>query len=173
VKNFKILFFLIIFLNFFSYAYSQTIAYANLDKIIKTSDVGVKIINYFAKKNEDIIKDIKKKEQNIRDKEQSLVSQKNILQEDEYSKKVVLIRKEIEEFNISNKKRSIQLNKEREKVTNSFLIEINKVLRDYAEKNKIDIIISSNQMLIGKSSLDLTNEILKNVNSKIKNFKIE
>ncbi len=173
MKNFKILFFLIIFLNFFSYTYSQTIAYANLDKIIKTSDVGVKITNYFAKKNEEIIKDIKKKEKNIRDKEQSLVSQKNILQEEEYSKKVVLIRKEIEEFNISNKQRSIQLNKEREKVTNSFLIEINKVLRDYAEKNKIDIIISSNQMLIGKSSLDLTNEILKNVNSKIRNFKIK
>ncbi len=173
MKNFKILFFLIIFLNFFSYTYSQTIAYANLDKIIKTSDVGVKITNYFAKKNEEIIKDIKKKEKNIRDKEQSLVSQKNILQEEEYSKKVVLIRKEIEEFNISNKQRSIELNKEREKITNSFLIEINKVLRDYAEKNKIDIIISSNQMLIGKSSLDLTNEILKNVNIKIKNFKIK
>ena len=34
------------------------------------------------------------------------------------------------------------------------------------------MIFSSNQMLIGKSSLDLTENILQNVNKNIKNFEI-
>ena len=46
------------------------------------------------------------------------------------------------------------------------------ILKEFAENNNIDIILSSNQMLIGKSNMDVTDEILKNVNNKIKNFNI-
>ena len=52
-------------------------------------------------------------------------------------------------------------------------IAINKILREYAEKNSIDMIISSNQILIGKSELDVTKEILELVNNKIKKFEIK
>ena len=38
--------------------------------------------------------------------------------------------------------------------------------------NKIDIILSSNQMLIGKSNFDVTEQLLNIVNDKIKNFKL-
>ena len=55
----------------------------------------------------------------------------------------------------------------------SLCIEINKILKEFAENNNIDIIFSSNQMLIGKSSLDVTDDLLEQVNSKIKNFKIK
>ena len=49
--------------------------------------------------------------------------------------------------------------------------QLNKILNDYAKKN-IDIILSSQQIVIGKSELDVTNDILKIVNEKINNFKI-
>ena len=39
-------------------------------------------------------------------------------------------------------------------------------------KKNIDIILSSQQIVIGKSELDVTNDILKIVNEKINNFKI-
>ena len=50
--------------------------------------------------------------------------------------------------------------------------QVNKILNDYAEKKNIDIILSSQQIVIGKSELDVTNDILKIVNEKINNFKI-
>ena len=40
------------------------------------------------------------------------------------------------------------------------------------QKKNIDIILSSQQIVIGKSELDVTNDILKIVNEKINNFKI-
>ena len=171
----KINFFVyVIFLVLISnYSYSQNIAYANLDLIIKNSNVGKKIITYFEDKNKETIKQIKNEEKKIREKEKSLISQKNILQEDEYLKKVNMIKKEVEVFNNNSKEKINQLNIKKEKISKLFLVEVNKILRDYAEINNIDIIFSSNQMLIGKSNLDLTKNILENVNNKINNFKIE
>ena len=49
--------------------------------------------------------------------------------------------------------------------------EINKILKEFAETNNIDIIFSSNQMLIGKSKLDVSNDLLNIVNKQITNFK--
>ena len=40
------------------------------------------------------------------------------------------------------------------------------------QKKYIDIILSSQQIVIGKSELDVTNDILKIMNEKINNFKI-
>ena len=57
-------------------------------------------------------------------------------------------------------------------MSKSFQIEINKVLKEFVEKNNIDIILSSNLMLVGKSNLDVTEKLLKQVNDNIKNFKI-
>ena len=167
-----IIFFYIIFCLSNNFAYSQNISYANLDLIIKTSDVGKKIISYFSEKNQKVIDELKKKELQIREKENKLISQKNLLQEQEFSKKVNDIKKEIQEFNAKSKERINKLKDERQIVSNAFLIEINKVIKEYAEKNNIDMILSSNQMLIGKSSLDLTEKILQQVNKNIKNFKI-
>jgi len=85
---------------------------------------------------------------------------------------VSLIKKEIKEFNDVNAKKINQSKIERDEVSKGFMTEINKILKEYAEKNKIDIIFSSNQMLIGKSEYDVTDDLLKEVNIKIKNFKI-
>ncbi len=155
-----------------NHAYSQNIAYANLDLIIKTSNVGKKIISYFSEKNDEMMKEIKTNEIKIREKEKKLIAQKNLLQEEDFSKKVNNIKQEIQDFTNRSKDKINSLKKERQAVSNAFLIEINKVIKEYAEINKIDMILSSNQMLIGKSSLDLTEKILQNVNKNIKNFKI-
>ncbi len=97
--KYKFLFFLFILSFYISNSYSQTIAYANFDKIVKTSIVGKKIITYFSEKNEKMMKEIKSKESKIIESEKSLLSQKNILQADEYKKKVDSIKIEINEFN--------------------------------------------------------------------------
>jgi len=48
--------------------------------------------------------------------------------------------------------------------------QINIILKEFAEENKIDIILNSNQILIGKSNIDVTDEILTIVNKNIKKF---
>ena len=171
--NKKILFISILLITLTTKSFSQNIAYADLDKIVKTSEVGIKIITYFNDKNNKLIKKVKLDEKNLREKEKSVVSQKNILQPDEYEKKVNDIKTEIINLNKINSNELKNINNEKNAVTKSFLDEINKILKEFAENNKIDIIISSNQILIGKVNLDKTDEILKLVNSKIRKFEIK
>ena len=166
---------LIIFLSLVltSNSFSQNILYADLDKIMQTSEVGKKIINYFKDKNNVLIEKVNLDKKNLLDKEKSLISQKNILQPEEFNKKVNDIKKEIDSLNKKNSNELKKINNEKNIVSKSFLDEINKILKEFAEKNKIDIIISSNHILIGKSELDVTDEILKIVDSKIKKFEIK
>ena len=152
--------------------YSQNIAYANIDSVIKNSNVGKKIISYFSNKNNELIKDFKNKEKIFKEKEQSLKSQKNILDNNEYIKKVDEIKKEVNLFNIEHKKKINQIKTKNDEVLKALMDEINKILKEFAETNNIDIIFSSNQMLIGKSKLDVSNDLLNIVNEKITNFKI-
>ncbi len=173
MKKFNIYILVLIFLTISNFSYGNNIVYANLDNIIKTSDVGKKIIVYFDDKNKKILEEIKVKEQQIREKEKSLISQKNILEPDEFKKKVDSFKEEIKKFNQTRQSKTRQINLEKDQVSKSFLDEINKILKEFAEKNNIDIIISSNQMLIGKSDLDVTNKLLIMVNEKIKNFDIK
>ena len=156
-----------------SFSYSQSIAYANMDKIIKNSNIGKKIILHFDNEKKIISKNFKDKENLIKKNEQLLISQKNILQEEEYKNKVNKIREDIKAYNNMKDEELNNFNLRKEKISKSFLIEINKVLREYAESNNIDMILSSSQMLIGKSNLDVTENILEEVNKKIKEFKIE
>ena len=173
MKKYKFLILLIFLNSIASYCYSQTIAYANMDKIIQDSNVGQKIILYFNKEKEIITKNIKNQENIIKENEKLLISQKNVLQDEEYKIKVEKIRNDIKQYNIMRDNQLKNFNLRKDKISKSFLIEINKILREYAENNEIDMILSSNQMLIGKSNFDVTEKILNEVNKKIKKFDIE
>ena len=152
---------------------SESIVYANLDLVVQNSDVGKKIFLYYENKNNVLLKKINDEKKIILEKEKSLISQKNILQENEYSKKVESLKLEVSKFNKSNNEKLNSMKIEKDRVLKSFLTEINNILKEFAETNNIDIILSSNQMLIGKSNLDVSDELLKVVNSKIKNFEIK
>ena len=173
MKKLKTLFLITIFLLVTFQANSQNIVYANLDILINKSNVGQKIIKHFSDKNNDLNDELKKIEKKIKDQETSLISQKNILQPEEYAKKVKNLNNEIKNFNLDRITKIKKINNEKEEVLKSFQTEINKILKTFAENNNIDIIMSSNQMLIGKSNLDVTNDLQKIINIKIKSFEIK
>ena len=156
-----------------SYGYSQNIVFADLDKVVKNSDIGKKIINHFLNENKILLDEFKVIKSKIEKKEQTLISQKNLLAEDEYAKKVDLLRNEVNNLNSLSKKKLKELNDFKLSISNSFKKEINKILKKFSEDNKIDLIISSNQILIGKSNIDVTNDLLNIVNKKITNFEIK
>ncbi len=46
---------------------------------------------------------------------------------------------------------------------------INPIISDYVEKNSINLVIDKNNILIGKKSYDITQDILELVNKKLNN----
>tara|TARA_B100000131_G_scaffold36674_1_gene33388 strand:- start:265 stop:789 length:525 start_codon:yes stop_codon:yes gene_type:complete len=173
VKYIKNFLFVLFFLSYSNYCLSQNIVYANFDLVVKNSNVGKKIINHYTKINDELVEQLKKQEKKIQNDEQLLISQKNVLEAEEFESKVKILQKEIIEFNRNQNDELSKIKFERDEVLKSFQKEINSILKEFAENNNIDIILSSNQMLIGKSNLDVTNEIIKIINNKIKNFEIK
>ncbi len=63
-------------------------------------------------------------------------------------------------------------NKKKIDATNKLLNTINPILIEYSDKNSISMIFQKKNIIIGKSDLDITDEILKIVDSKINKIKI-
>ena len=153
-----------------SVAENLKIVFVDMDKIIATSNAGKKAqnsMNKFAKKENQKFDSI---EANLKKKEQDILNQKNIISKEELDKKVksfqaeiLKLRKEKAEFN----RNIIKKNKE---ATSKMVNEINKILTQYASDNSVSLVIQKKNIIIGKTELDITPEILKEFNNKVKSI---
>ena len=66
-----------------------------------------------------------------------------------------------------------EFNKLKVENTNNLLKQINPILTKYSKENEISIILQKKDLIIGKTELDITDEIIKIINVEIKEFKIK
>ena len=156
-------FFFIIFIIFYSSSsYSESlISFLDMNKIMLQSKAGKSItiqLEKLHKKNIDIFT---KKEEELKNKESSIVSQKNVLTKEEFEKKINLLRKETNEYRIKRRDSINSLTKKRVDAQNKLINVINPILADYSKKNSISIIIQKKNIIIGKNELEITDDILK------------
>ena len=153
-----------------SFAEDLIIVFVDMDKIIATSNAGKKIQNSmdkFAKKENQKFDSI---ESNLKKKEQEILKQKNIISKEELDKKVKSFQTELSKL----RKEKIEFNrsiiKRNQEATNKIVNEINKILTQYASNNSVSLIIQKKNIIIGKTELDITPQILKEFNSKVKSI---
>ena len=161
-----IFFFLIIFS-----AESNTnipVKYIDLNKIVNESIVGKQIkdliINErkkFNKKHQDLEKKLEKNKNDI-------LSKKNILKKEDFQKKVDEHQKNVSDYQLKKKQNLEKMNKKNLKFTRNFMIKIDEIILEYSRENSIDLLLKKDALIISNSSLDITNEILTEVNNKIK-----
>ena len=93
-------FILVILINFFWFQnLFANIVYIDLNKIMLNSEAGISINKQIKFIEKDIFDNFKQNENKLRDKENQIINQKNLLDENEY-KKVVLLKQEVEKYNI-------------------------------------------------------------------------
>ena len=162
-----------IFLFFFiqkSVAEDLKIVFVDMDKIISSSNAGKKVqssMDKFAKKENDKFDSI---ESNLKKKEQEILKQKNIISKEELDKKVKSFQAEILELRKEKVEFNRSIIKKNKDATKKMVNEINKILTQYASNNSVSLIIQKKNIIIGKTELDITPEILKQFNSKIKSI---
>ena len=152
---------------------SEKINFLDLNTILNKSKAGQNIITQLNNKNKLLIDNFKKKENLFKENEKKLISQKNILDQVEFDKKLKLLQNEIIAY---NKKKSFQikeLNKKKTAARLKLINETNLILINFAKENNISIILKKESILLGHSSIDITNKILKIVDSKKLKINIE
>ena len=102
-----------------------------------------------------------------------MINQKNVLAEDEFKQKTILLEKKVNDYNQTISKRNNQLLDLRNKAKNEFSKKLKEILKVYAKDNSLHMIINKKDVLIGKNSLDVTKDILDLFNKNIKDLKIQ
>ena len=170
-------FFLSLFLCFFIFNSSvmseQKIVFVDMDRVISTSKPGSSLFNQLKDINNKNLIFLKKEEKKFKEKENKLIAQKNIISEADFNNKVNELKSEIKNYNQNRSKKIKIFNKLKIENTNNLLKLINPILTKYSDENKISIILQKKDLIIGKIELDITDEIIKNVDKEIKEFKIK
>ena len=172
----KILFssFLLIFLFFINPVVSeQKIAFINLDKVISTSKSGISILEQLTDLKNKNSKFLKEEEKKFKEKEKKLISQKNILSEVDFKKKIDELKVEIKNYNQNRNQMIEDFNKLKVNNTNNLLKLINPILIKFSNDKEISIILQKKDLVVAKTELDITEEIIKIINKEIKEFKIK
>tara|TARA_B100000780_G_scaffold266502_1_gene222777 strand:- start:282 stop:806 length:525 start_codon:yes stop_codon:yes gene_type:complete len=148
------------------------IVYLDVDKVITQSIAGKGAFKKLTNLNESNIKKYNEREQKIADKEKNIVKQKNILSNEEFEKKVNVLRADIKKFKSDIKNSRNDIEKKRIEVSSKILKVLNMILSEYSAKNSISLIIQKKNIVLGMTELDITNQMIELINTKIKTVKL-
>tara|TARA_B100000787_G_scaffold169342_1_gene160293 strand:+ start:250 stop:780 length:531 start_codon:yes stop_codon:yes gene_type:complete len=159
----------ILFVLFYSNAIAETkIAIVEIDYLIKNSIAGKSFIKELDKLNKNNIKFFEESNKKLNLEKEKIAKQKNILSNEEYNKKVKSLNNEFKKYKNDSDIKIQSLQKKRDKGMNKILRELKIVLSEYSDQNKLTFIIDQKNIIIGRSDLNVTQEVLKMLNNKIK-----
>ena len=162
-KNFLIGFILTLFFINNCFA-EEKIAFIDLNYVYSNSKIGKKIIKEVENKKKDLNKDFKDFQSKLENEKKDLINKKNVLSEDEYKKKILILENNLKKYNEIIAKKNKELTDYQNKSKNEFANTLRATLENYAKENSISMILRKEQILIGINRLDVTKDILELVN---------
>lgn len=162
-KFFFIFFILINLFNVNSFA-SEKIVYLDLDYLLANSNKGKAVILGLENINKKNVQMFKEKENLLTNEERKLIQQKNILSNEIYSEKAKDLKSKINIYREEKNTLLTKFKKQREENINNFLKIVDKILAEYVKKNSIDLVLNKKDIIMGKNSYNITDNILKKVN---------
>ena len=170
-------YFLSLFIVFLIFSVSvnaeQKIVFVDMDKLVSVSKPGSSIINQLKDINKKNLDFLKEEEKRFKEKEKKLIAQKNIISENDYNNQINELKSEVNIYNQNRNERIKKFNKMKVENTNNLLKLISPILAKYSKDNDISIILQKKDLIIGKTELDITDEVLTIINNEIKEFKIK
>ena len=143
-----------------------------MNKVMATSVAGLSILKQLNEINKKNLKVFQEEEKLLKDKENKLISQKNILSVEDFNNKVKNLKIEINKYNKNKNKILTSFQNMKIDNTNKLLKLMNPILLKYSDENSISIILQKKDLVVGKIELDITDKVIKVIDSNIKVFKI-
>ena len=172
MKKFLLIFIIFFFFNSYSFSEENKIVYIDMDLLISKSLAGKSINNQIKSQNKNNLEKFKKIESDIKNEDEDISNKKNILSEDEYKKLVSQLNKKIKNYRVMVSENVDKNNKLKISATKKLIKKLNPILSDYSEKNSISIILQKRDIIIGKNSLNITDDIIKILDENVKEIKI-
>ena len=165
----NLIYILIIFFSTISLSKSnENIAYIDLDNIVKNTKAGKSIIDKLKTSKDTALKKFEKKEKALKKVEEDINKQKNVLSKEELKNKISDFRKEIASFRKDREKLINDLNIKKIQAFEKFFKKITPIIAEHVQKKNIDIVLDKKNIFLANKNNDITNEIIKLIDDKIK-----
>ena len=166
---FKIVFIFLLLVFFNNKVFAENkIVYLNLNYILNNSIAGKVLNEEISKQQKSNSLIFEKNEKKLKNEQDSIIKQKNILKDDEYNKRIENLKVEFELYKKDKKKKFDELNNKIIKSKNSFMESLQITLSEYAKDNDISLVMQKKNILLGKTELDITKDFINIFNEKIK-----
>ena len=147
---------------------NESVAYIDIDFILKNSDIGKKSLEKINIQNNINIQDLKKKEKILKDLEIEIASKKNIISKEAFDKEVIIFRKNIDQFKIEQQQIIKDFNDYKKKEIDKVFQIISPIINTYMEKNSVKILFDAKNIFMARNDLNFTNDILEAINKETK-----
>ena len=167
---------LLIFFIFFSkisLSHEKSIVYIDLNKIMRNSIAGKSITLQLESKHKKNISKFKIIEKQLKKDESEIISQKNVITKEEFEKKIIDLRDKANKFRKERNSNIDNLNNQRLEATSKMITLVRPILSEFSDKNSISLIIDKKNIIIGKTLLDITDDILKIIDEKIGKIQLD
>ena len=168
----KITFIWIIFLIFQTNLSADIPHYLDFKYILNQSDAGKKAQTFLKNKLDNGVKELKKKEKAIQEEETKIIQQKKVISAEEYKKKVTDLRNKVQSLQKERNSLLEKVSKQRSKAKTELLKNLNPIIQEYMKEKNIRIVLDKKSILLADENLDITQDIIKRLNSKLKSIKL-
>ena len=167
---------LIIFFIFFSkvsISHENKTVYLNLNMIMENSNAGKSINSQLETNHKKNIANFQKLEEELKNEEAKIIAQKSVISKEDFEKKIINLRDKANKYRKERNDSINNLNNQRLNATQKMITLIKPILSEYSDNNSISLIIQKRNIIIGKTSLDITDDILKIIDKKIEKISLD
>tara|TARA_B100000795_G_C22617025_1_gene367389 strand:- start:371 stop:796 length:426 start_codon:yes stop_codon:yes gene_type:complete len=140
---------------------------------MKSSLVGKSMFKKLKIYKEDNKNRFNKNLDNLKSKEKKIISQKNVIELDEFRIKMKDLNIEFNEYKKNVNEFNNNINKLKIESEQSIMKILTPILSEFSKNNSISMILNKQNLIIAKTELDITDLIITELNKEIKEIKLK
>ncbi len=161
----KIIFLFFLSSNLFA---ENKVGYLDLEFILSNTNAGKILFEKLELDETKKIKELKLKEENLKNEENKILASKNIISNDTLQINIDNFKKKLQNYKSTKKTELDNLKKIRSDKILKLINEINPIIKQYMTDNQISILIDKKNIYIADKKFDFTNNLIELINKKIK-----
>ena len=168
----KLFFITLLFLTYSLNSFADNSHFIDFTKVLNDSKAGSKAQEQLKKKFSSESAKYKKQAEDIKKSEKEIISQKKMITNEEYQKKVQALRKIVANHQQNKQKSLNSIAKSRDEAKLALLTAVKPIISKYMQENKIKIVLDKKSVLMGDNKLEITYQIIAIVNKEVSSIKV-
>ena len=169
----KIVFLIFFFTSSNQVLYAESPHFLDFKFILNESTAGKKAQTFLKNKLEKGIKNIKNKQKEIQEEEKKIIQKKKIISAEEYEKNVKQLRNKVSSLQKERNQLLETVAQQRQKARKVLLDNLNPIIKNYMKEKKIRMVVDKKSLLLADEALDITQDIISILNTKLKSINLK